>query len=1162
MAATVVLGFFFTQTLKAATGTIDINTRYQMIEGFGAAGSWYDSTLVTLGSSQPDIYNVLFGNLGLDIYRIRNDYSESDASSYMSNTATIVANAGASLGHPIRVMISSWSPPAYLKNNSSTVGGTLAKDASGKYRYADFAQWWADSLTAWSNIGVNAYYISMQNEPDWTASWDTCLFDPTEDSTNAGYEQAFAALYTTLNSAMPNHPKLLAPEAANLTDTPSYIDALTATDKANIYGYAHHPYDGSADLPDGLTSKMATLASTYGSKPLLQTEFSGSGPFDFSDAMNLAILINNFMTVEGDSAYLYWELFWDSGGDALVTITSSSYTINPVYYAMKHYSYFTDPGWQRVSATDDSSDLRISAYVSPDYNKLSVVIINTNQTTGSSLNLSFNNFTVSAGSIYRTTSDQNCQYIGDYNSSSSLDIPAMSITTLSLSSNPSQFQMLNVSSTTGGKVSTPGQGVFQFPSDCTVTLIATPDIYYHFDCWSGSAVSAGKVADPCSANTTVFMDANYTLVANFALNPPDVTPPSPNPPVWESEPNAISSSAITMTVVVETDDNSPPVQYYFECVNDVNKSSSWQTQRTYTATGLDCNIVYSFRVKARDSYLVPNETNYSDIESAKTYPCDWDTNPPSPDPSIWDVMPTATDSNSIVMVAYSTTDVSGVEYYFHCLTLGGHDSGWQDSNTYQDTNLSPDTNYTYTVKARDKSVNHNETGWSIAASALTNYKILHRFTGLTSDGAYPYGNLLVYGDKFYGLTEGGGSGNGNGTLFRMNMDGSGFQVLYSFTGLSNSGWRPDGSLLLIGSKFYGLTFGGGSSGNGVVFSINPDGSNFQVLHSFAGGTSDGRYPEGSLTASGSTLFGFTTQGGSSGSGVLFKVNIDGSGYQVMHNFTNGSDGGWPYGTPLAVGSTVYGATLQGGTAGIGVLFKINADGSSFQVLRSFNFDDGGYPYLDGPILYNSMIYGMTFYGGSNYGGVIYKMNLDGTGYQIVYNFSYEGSCYPFSQTPARSGSVFYGTTAYGGSSFNGSVFMVNTNGTGYQLLHSFPFPEDSPYGSVYVSGSKVYGMNPGDGGYGSIYQINISPDFTSCPGIQAAGYRLESDLNGDCYVDYLDLEIIADNWLRNGCSPPDYCHGADFEQDGSVDFIDFSTFAPQWMQCNDPAVPGCIQNWP
>jgi glucuronoarabinoxylan endo-1,4-beta-xylanase len=413
-----------------ATGQVNFTVTHQTLDGFGAAGAWYDSTLVALGISQPGIYNVLFGNLGLDIYRVRNDYNESDASSYMSDTATIVSNANASLGHPIRVLLSSWSPPAYLKSNGSTVEGTLAK-VSGNYVYSNFAQWWADSLTAWSSIGVNPYYISMQNEPDYQNSgWDTCQFDPTEDSSYAGYEQAFAALYTKLNT-LPSHPKLLAPEAANFTDTPNYISALTTTDTNNLYGYAHHPYDASASSPDGENGTMATFASSYGSKPIMMTEFSGSGPFAWTDAMNLAIFINNFMTIEGASGYLYWELFW-SGNDALVTITSSSYTINTVYYAMMHYSRFTDPNWQRVDANTTSSNLRISAYKDPCEPNASIVIINTSTTTDMNLTLALNGFTPQNSGIYQSTSNVNFAYIGTFSTSTPVSLPKQSITTIHL----------------------------------------------------------------------------------------------------------------------------------------------------------------------------------------------------------------------------------------------------------------------------------------------------------------------------------------------------------------------------------------------------------------------------------------------------------------------------------------------------------------------------------------------------------------------------------------------------------------------------------------------------------------------------------------------------------------------------------------------------------
>ncbi len=96
-----------------------------------------------------------------------------------------------------------------------------------------------------------------------------------------------------------------------------------------------------------------------------------------------------------------------------------------------------------------------------------------------------------------------------------------------------------------------------------------------------------------------------------------------------------------------------------------------------------------------------------------------DVDPPNPDPMTWATLPHATGQTSISMTATTASDPSGVEYYFDCLTAGGHDSGWQDGTTYEDTGLSPNTTYTYTVTARDKSSNQNETGASAQAWATT-----------------------------------------------------------------------------------------------------------------------------------------------------------------------------------------------------------------------------------------------------------------------------------------------------------------------------------------------------------------------------------------------------------------------------------------------------------
>ena len=103
---------------------------------------------------------------------------------------------------------------------------------------------------------------------------------------------------------------------------------------------------------------------------------------------------------------------------------------------------------------------------------------------------------------------------------------------------------------------------------------------------------------------------------------------------------------------------------------------------------------------------------------AGLFPEEYD-EPPVPDPMTWFAAPNAVSSSEITMTASTAYDYSGVEYYFECLTPGGHDSGWQDGSTYTDTGLDNNTSYTYRVIARDKSVNQNETAYSSEESATT-----------------------------------------------------------------------------------------------------------------------------------------------------------------------------------------------------------------------------------------------------------------------------------------------------------------------------------------------------------------------------------------------------------------------------------------------------------
>lgn len=92
---------------------------------------------------------------------------------------------------------------------------------------------------------------------------------------------------------------------------------------------------------------------------------------------------------------------------------------------------------------------------------------------------------------------------------------------------------------------------------------------------------------------------------------------------------------------------------------------------------------------------------------------------PTPDPITWDSVPAVVDFTNATMTADSVRDDNyQVEYFFEN-TVRGTDSGWQDERTWTETGLDYSTLYTYRVKARDKSPNQNETGWSTSQNVTT-----------------------------------------------------------------------------------------------------------------------------------------------------------------------------------------------------------------------------------------------------------------------------------------------------------------------------------------------------------------------------------------------------------------------------------------------------------
>ncbi len=155
-----------------------------------------------------------------------------------------------------------------------------------------------------------------------------------------------------------------------------------------------------------------------------------------------------------------------------------------------------------------------------------------------------------------------------------------------------------------------------------------------------------------------------------------------------------------------------------------------------------------------------------------------------------------------------------------------------------------------------------------------NYMVLHDFSGGDSDGATSdHGYVVQLGDYLYGMTTDGGH-HDDGVLFTIKTDGSSFALLLKFGETHHDGKNPYGSLLLVGDQLYGTTANGGDNDLGTVFVINIDGSGYHRLYSFGGRTNneDGAKPIDNVVLVNGWLYGMTTEGGAHNQGTIFKVS--------------------------------------------------------------------------------------------------------------------------------------------------------------------------------------------------------------------------------------------------------------------------------------------------
>lgn len=254
---------------------------------------------------------------------------------------------------------------------------------------------------------------------------------------------------------------------------------------------------------------------------------------------------------------------------------------------------------------------------------------------------------------------------------------------------------------------------------------------------------------------------------------------------------------------------------------------------------------------------------------------------------------------------------------------------------------------------------------------------------------------------------------------------------------------------------------------------------------------------------------------------------------VLHNFARwGNSGGIAFITNLDgyspngcltwSGTNFYGTAQSGGTNGNGTLFAVNTNGL-FSLLYTFPTNDpisganlpGATPN-GGLVLSGSTLYGTAQSGGSSGNGAIFSISTNGTGITALHNFA-GGSSDGASPSGGlvMGGSTLFGTTQLGGSPGNGVVFSLT--GSTFSLLHPFTagnyndiflltnYDGANPYCQLLLVGTNLYGTTSqgGTNGYGTIFRI----------GTNGGGFTTLHHFDSDEAADSYAGLVYSGGWL-------------------------------------------------
>jgi glucuronoarabinoxylan endo-1,4-beta-xylanase len=380
-----------------ATATINFGAVHQTIRGFGGSSAW-----ITDMNARPGMADRLFGNtgsqqIGLSILRVRIDPSPDPGGH--TNWATELSNANLATARGARVIATPWSPPASMKTNNNVNNGGRLNPGS----YADYASYLQSFVAFMENGGAPLYAISIQNEPDWSPSYESCLWSGAEFNS---WIVNHASLITT---------RLIMPEAVNLTAgslmahaDPSLNDPAAAAHidivGTHIYGTSPAPY------PNAVSKN----------KEVWMTEHTVEGT-GLQSALDLAREIHDSLTVGNYNAYVYWWLQnWIVGNTSpyeagLINDPALDLELTKKGYVMGQFSKFVRPDYLRTNATaNPSTSVFVSAYKDAANSRFVIVAINLG-TGDITQPFTIQNQSLTQLIPHRTSADENLAQLGAVN---------------------------------------------------------------------------------------------------------------------------------------------------------------------------------------------------------------------------------------------------------------------------------------------------------------------------------------------------------------------------------------------------------------------------------------------------------------------------------------------------------------------------------------------------------------------------------------------------------------------------------------------------------------------------------------------------------------------------------------------------------------------------